>query len=196
MDVAGTGVVFMAQFAVLTLASLVIASEYATTSIRSTLQGVPVRWRVLVGKAAVQTPVLFVLGVLLGLLGFATASLALGPDAAATTAGEVILRSVGIGAYLGLASVVVLGVGAVVRSMAGTVVVSFLLLLILPMVLGATPVPPLQAVANYLPGPAGMELMGVAEVHAYGKPVALALLVAWGVVSLAVGQVVLRARDA
>ncbi|MET7937499.1 hypothetical protein [Streptomyces sp. NPDC005322] len=196
LDNVGTGVVFMAQFAVLALATMVIATEYATGSIRSTLQWVPVRYRMLLAKSIVVFPVLFVMGMVLTPLGLGSGLLALGDAADPVTASDTVGRALAVGGYLGTAGVIVIGVGAAVRSVAGTLTVAFLVMLVLPMIMQSTSVEILSKAANYLPGPAGMTLMGVSEDPVYGTPVAIALLAFWAVAANAAGWWVLRSRDA
>jgi ABC-2 type transport system permease protein len=193
---AAVGVLLMGQFAIVTLATLVIASEYSTGSIRSTLQWIPRRARMLLAKSIVIVPVLLAAGVLLGLVGTVVARLALGSAAAPASVSTVLGTALGIGGYLALTGVLVIGLGAAVRSVAGTLTVVFLLILILPMGLQASDVRFLVTLAEYFPGSAGMVLMGTAEHGFYGRPVAVVVLAAWALLCQLVGYAVLRARDA
>ncbi|MEU6131901.1 ABC transporter permease [Saccharopolyspora sp. NPDC047091] len=196
LDNATVGVLYGGQFALLTLAAMTITSEYATGSILTTLQCQPRRGRMLMAKCAVLAPVLLVWGIVLGLAGTAVATLALGEFADAAGAAEWLTRSVAVGVYLAMAGVLVTGIGAAVRSVAGTLAVSVLVLLILPMGLQATPIPWLAKAAEYMPGPAGMVLMGVAEFDGYAPSIAVAVLAGWAALGWWVGYSVLRLRDA
>ncbi|MGW2230233.1 ABC transporter [Streptomyces formicae] len=196
LDNIGTGVIFMGQFAVLAMATMVIASEYATGSIRATLQWVPVRHRMLLAKSLVLFPVLFVAGLVLTPIALGTAIAALGDVADPVSAGDTFRQALAVGGYLGSVGVIITGVGAAVRSVAGTLTVGFLVLLVLPMTLQSVSVEFLAKAADYLPGPAGMSLMGVSENDPYGAPVAIVLLVFWAVVANVAGYWVLRTRDA
>ncbi|MFF9785287.1 ABC-2 type transport system permease protein [Streptomyces sp. SceaMP-e96] len=196
LDNLGTGVAFMGQFGILALATMVIATEYSTGSIRSTLLWVPVRHRMLLSKCLVLFPVLFVTGIVLAPLGLGSAIAALGDAAQPVTVGDAVAQAFAVGGYLGAVGVIVIGIGAAVRSVAGTLTVGFLLMLVLPMTMQSTSVEFLSKAADYLPGPAGMNLMGVAENHAYGTPVAVGLLALWAVVANVAGYFVLRSRDA
>ncbi|MFI6528526.1 ABC transporter permease [Streptomyces uncialis] len=196
LDNVATGAVFMGQFAVLALAAMVIATEYATGGIRTTLQWVPIRHRMLLSKSLVLFPVLFVTGLLLTPLALAAAVASLGAAADPVTAGAVVGRTLAVGGYLGAVGVIVIGIGTALRSVAGTVTVGFLVLLVLPMTLQTLSVEFLARTADYLPGPAGMTLMGIAESDAYGTTGAVALLCFWALAANAVGYGVLRTRDA
>ncbi|UNO43303.1 ABC transporter permease [Streptomyces sp. MST-110588] len=196
LDNLGTGVAFMGQFGVLALATMVMATEYSTGSIRSTLLWVPVRYRVLLAKCLVLFPVLFVSGLVLTPVGVGSAVAALGDAAQSVTAEDAVARAFAVGGYLAATGVIVVGIGAAVRSVAGTLTVGFLLMLVLPMTMQSTSVEFLSKAADYLPGPAGMHLMGVAENQAYGTPAAVGLLAIWAVAANVVGYCVLRSRDA
>ncbi|RSO27103.1 ABC transporter permease [Streptomyces sp. WAC 06725] len=186
----------MGQFGVLALATMVIAAEYSTGSIRSTLLWIPVRWRMLLAKCLVLFPVLFVVGVVLTPVGLGTAIVTLGDSAQPVDAGDAVGQALAIGGYLGAVGVIVVGIGAAVRSVAGTLTVGFLLMLVLPMTMQSTSVAFLSKAADYLPGPAGMNLMGVAENNAYGTGTAIALLASWALAANMAGYWVLRTRDA
>ncbi|MFD2352501.1 hypothetical protein ACFSTC_29295 [Nonomuraea ferruginea] len=59
-------VILFSQYAAIALAVLAVTTEYASGTIRPTLQAVPVRGRMLAAKALVVAPVLFAAGVLTG----------------------------------------------------------------------------------------------------------------------------------
>ncbi|MEU7153021.1 hypothetical protein AB0B15_34160 [Streptomyces sp. NPDC045456] len=196
LDNLGTGVAFMGQFGILALATMAIATEYSTGSIRSTLLWIPVRWRMLLAKCLVLFPVLFLAGILLTPVGLGTAIAALGDAAQPVAAADAVGQAFAVGGYLGAVGVIIVGIGAAVRSVAGTLTVGFLLMLVLPMTMQSTSVEFLSKAADYLPGPAGMNLMGVAENNAYGAGTAVILLALWAVVANVAGYFVLRSRDA
>lgn len=68
----------LAQFAIIALAMVVITGEYSSGAIRTTLQCVPRRSRLLLAKAAVIMPVTFGAGALLWIVGIGAAWPALG----------------------------------------------------------------------------------------------------------------------
>ncbi|WP_410658998.1 ABC transporter permease [Amycolatopsis sp. lyj-112] len=190
---------YLSQFAVVALATLFITSEYASGSIRSTLQWVPVRNRVLLAKSAVLLPVLFGYGVLLALAGILlSAPLIPTPD---SSFGDVLLTSAGMGGYFALLGLLCLGLGTALRSTAGTIVSVFVLLVMIPMFAGSLG---WESAVNYFPGFAGVNAMVIAGepnpifggVAPYAPWVGIALCAAWAAAGLATGSAVLRRRDA
>ncbi|MFE6611885.1 ABC transporter permease [Amycolatopsis sp. NPDC057786] len=190
---------YLTQFAVVALATLFMTSEYASGSIRSTLQWVPVRNRVLAAKSAVLLPVLFGYGVLNTLAGVAvSAPLIPAPD---SSVGEILATAAGMGAYFALLGLLCLGLGTALRSTAGTIVTVFVLLVMIPMFAGSLG---WEDLVNYFPGFAGVNAMvtsgqpnpifgGVAP---YAPWVGVALCAAWAAAGLVTGSTVLRRRDA
>jgi len=194
-------VFYLTQLAVLSVATLTIASEYATGSIRSTLQWVPARWRVLPAKCGVLMPVLFVLGIVLSGLSIVVAQALLGDFAPDLSFAAVARTMLGTGAYLALLGVLVTGVGAALRSVAGTISVVFTVLMILPLLMAGMG---LTAVVDYLPGVAGVNLMSAdgqpnlmtGSPSPYGGGIALAIVSGWALLAWLAGDRVLRGRDA
>ncbi|WP_199434251.1 ABC transporter permease [Qaidamihabitans albus] len=194
-------VFFLAQYAVLAVATLFVAGEYATGGIRATLQWVPDRTRVLLAKCAALLPALFALGAALAAVSLVIAVPAIGGAGGGFTVGEGVRASLAVGTYWALLGAFALGIGTALRSVAGALTVSFVALVVLPMLCGAVGLP---AVIDYLPGIAGLNLMlGPDAVNNItGQPVpypgwaAVALLAAWSGAALAVGNAVLRNRDA
>ncbi|MFI6522172.1 hypothetical protein ACIBF1_41950 [Spirillospora sp. NPDC050679] len=184
----------ISQFVVLALAILTMTGEYATGSIRTTLQAVPPRGRLLAAKAAVVTAVVFPLGVLLGLTCTAGASVLMG-EWGRTTLAQTVGDSLAIGAYLALVSVFMLGMGALLRSTAAVLTLSFLLLMALPMLLVNSGVPVVRHVGDALPSSAGRHFMN-GEDGPYAPAVGLVILVAWAVAAALAARTSLHRRDA
>jgi ABC-2 type transport system permease protein len=196
VEAAAQGFMLMGQFGLATLAVLLIASEYATGSILSTLQWVPRRNRMLLAKALVLTPVLLVAGSLMALLGVATAIPTLKGDVLSPwTAPEMFTDVLILGLYSPVVGVIALGLGAALRSVAGTLACTFLLLMIIPGSLSSTGVDFLMKISNYFPAQAAQSLLGGGG-EPYGGPAAVAILGAWSAASYALGLWVLRTRDA
>lgn len=200
-EVAASAVFYLAQFTVLAWATMSIAGEYGSGSIRSTLQWVPIRTRMLLAKVVVLAPILCVLGIGLGASAIGLAELVMGDAGSPATAGDGVEMSLAIGVYCALLGVLTLGIGTALRSVAGTITVTFMLLLVVPMLLAAIG---MRAASDYLPGIAGLNLMfgqdGVNPVTGTSSPypqvLALVILVAWALLSLGAGAAVLRRRDA
>ncbi|NRQ31127.1 ABC transporter permease [Nonomuraea sp. NN258] len=193
------------QFALVAAAMLVITAEYSSGGIRATLQAVPVRGRVLAAKALVVLCVMLVSGVLIGGVATGAVYLVLSADAfggaAALPAGRTALDLLRVGVFCGLVSVMTLGVGAAVRSAAGTLSVVFMLLMGLPLVLVMTGSQVALEVSMRMPTFAGLAFMDSAD-NLTGGPIpysageGLAWLLAWTAAALAAGHAVLRGRDA
>ncbi|RZQ62522.1 ABC transporter permease [Amycolatopsis suaedae] len=194
-------VFYLGQFAVVSLATLAITTEYASGSIRSTLQWVPVRRRMLAAKGGVLAAVLAVLGVAVTLVAQGLSVPLMGGNGVPVSAGSVLTTSLAAGAYFALLGLLCLGLGTALRSTAGTITAVFLLLMMLPMLAGAMGMPEL---AHGFPGIGGMNAMidagapnplfgGVAP---YPPPVGLLVAGGWAVLALAVGHTVLNRRDA
>jgi hypothetical protein len=134
VSLAISGVNFV-QFIVPVPAMLLITSEYASRSITFSLQCVPARTRLLLGKAGIVAAFGFVLGTLLGVVGVAVGVPALGAYGH-FSGGDTIRSVLAIGLYCGMICMVALGVGTFTRSSAATVSILFLVLLVASTLLG------------------------------------------------------------
>ncbi|MGC7102233.1 ABC transporter permease [Amycolatopsis lurida] len=193
------GTFYLGQFAVVTLATLVITSEYATGAIRSTLQWLPRRGGVLLAKAAVLAPVSFLLGVVCAGVGMAIAVPLISGYGPPTSVGGALQTTLAAGGYFALLSLFCLGVGTALRSTAGSITVVTLLLLMVPILVGGLG---LDEVVHFFPGLAGTNAMvsGVSPVLGAPAPypswVGLLICAVWSAGALALGQSLLRKRDA
>ncbi|MEU8306312.1 ABC transporter permease [Actinomadura sp. NPDC048955] len=191
---AAVGALDMVQFVVLAVAILMITGEYATGGIRATLQCVPPRGRMLGAKAVVVAAVTFPLGVALNAAGTAVADPVLGRWGR-LGAGEFAADALQSGAYLALAGVLVLGIGAVLRSTAASLTAVFLFLMVVPMLLGGGDESGLaRKVSDSMPSSAGRYFMS--GDGPYPQAAGLAILVAWTAAAVFGAVVVLRRRDA
>ncbi|GAA3570971.1 ABC transporter permease subunit [Amycolatopsis ultiminotia] len=183
---------FLVQWAAVILAVLMIAGEYSTGSIRTTLQWVPNRGRMLMSKVLVLVPILFLVGLAVGVVGIGGAIIGLGefgepyPLSYAT---EVVL---GIALYLPMVGVFCLGLATMLRSAASATVAAFVLLLILPSLL---PSVGLKVVGAMLQGKAGSVLMSGIPNEYYGRPGAIVIALCWAVAAVLGGYLTLRRRD-
>ncbi len=195
-SVAIGGVNFV-QFIVPVPAMLLITSEYATRSITFSLQCVPARTRLLLGKASVVAAFGFALGTLLGAVGVAVGVPALA-EYGQFSASDV--RSVlAIGLYCGLISMVALGVGTFTRSSAATVSMLFLLLLVASTLLDglgeAFGWDWLVTISTYFPNIAGQIFITWAD-QPYSPLIGLLTLAGWAAAALLAGAAALNTRDA
>jgi ABC-2 type transport system permease protein len=194
-----------AQFALVALAMLTITSEYASGSIRATLQAVPARGVLLAAKALAVGPVMAVAGVLSGAVAtgcvWRLLSVEVFGGLVVLPVGTVVADLAEVGAYYALVSVMTLGVGAALRSAAGTLTVVFMLLLGLPLMLLMTGSQVALDASLRMPTFAGLAFMGSAD-NMTGGPIpysageGLAWLLAWTAAAAVAGHTVLRRRDA
>lgn len=183
-----------AQFVLAVLAVVLICSEWASGTSRVTFLAVPNRWPVLAGKVFVVGAVGLVAGATGGGAAFALAS-ATGTDLGAEPA--LVARLVaGAGLYLGTIAVLALGIGTIVRDLAGSILVVVVFLWVTPFAATVIPVPEVQELTLYLPTSAGLLLLAPdgasAELGPWGG---YAVLLAWTAAALAGAVVALRARD-
>jgi ABC-2 type transport system permease protein len=152
-----------AALAVGVLGVLLAAGEYTTGMIRSTLVAVPARLPVLWSKALIGGGIAFVLMAAGAVLAFVLGSplmhdslpeLGLGDDG--------VLRSLlGAGFYLGLVTVLGVGLGMLVRSSAGGIAILAGSLLIIPGLAMLLPDGVADAISPYLPSNAGSAVMSL-----------------------------------
>jgi ABC-2 type transport system permease protein len=187
-QLAGVGA-SLGQFGFVALAALAITAEFATGSIRTTLAATPARWVALLAKAAVVGAVTFPAGFVATALATLTASTILGSGA-----DGILALSARSAAALTLTSLLVVGLGAVLRSTAGTVTTA-VAVLFAPPILGAMVSNEIVGtVLDHLPaGLSGVVSSGIGE--RYSPEVAALLLGGWAVAALAVGATTLHRRD-
>ncbi|MEU9482120.1 ABC transporter permease [Streptomyces decoyicus] len=187
--------VVLVQFALVILAMTTVTSEYATSSIRTSLLWVPVRHRVQLAKSLVTAVVAFVAGVVSGVLGMATAWVPFRGHAT-FEASKAISQLLAMGLYCALIAVLTVGVSFALRTAAGSVAVLFFLISALPSMLTGLGGPVLLAINDYLPQTAGGHFMLSDGAAPYPPPVAILIVLAWTAVAHLTGRFVLRGRDA
>jgi ABC-2 type transport system permease protein len=197
VTVAIDGINFV-QFIVPLPAMLLITSEYASRSITFSLQCVPVRTRLLLGKASIVAAFGFTLGTLLGVVGVAVGVPALG-EYGHFSAGDTVRSVLAIGLYCGMISMVSLGVGTFTRSSAATVSMLFLVLLVASTLLGglgqALGWDWLVTTSTYFPNIAGQTFITWAD-QPYSPLIGLLTLTGWAAAALIAGAAALNTRDA
>jgi ABC-2 type transport system permease protein len=197
VSLAINGVNFV-QFIVPLPAMLLITSEYASRSITFSLQCVPARIRLLLGKAGIVAAFGFVVGTLLGAVGVAVAVPALG-EYGQFSAGDTVRSVLAIGLYSGMISVVALGIGTLTRSSAATVSMLFLLLLVASTLLGglgeAMAWDWLVTISTYFPNIAGQTFISGAD-QPYSPLIGLLTLIGWAAATFLAGAAALNTRDA
>ncbi|HET6737916.1 MAG TPA: ABC transporter permease [Kribbella sp.] len=190
----GSSAMLIVQVIIAAFALLPVTAEYATGSIRSTLQWTPVRRNVVLAKAAVLAPVLFGYGIVMAALASVAGGLTAG-SWADWSAADLVADLLAAGCYATAAGLFSSGIAWVVRSTAGTLTVAFLLLLVVPLMLGQSSLRALVWLAALLPGGAGQNFLTGAT-DPISPTASAVVLIAWTVGGLALGSSVLRRRDA
>ncbi|RFU39062.1 ABC transporter permease [Actinomadura logoneensis] len=115
--------------------ALALVGEFATGLIRTTFTAVPARHRVVLAKVTVVAAVMLAVGVLVALSTFAVSQAILSGRGVALSVNDPgVPRVLAANALLApLAALVGMGIGALLRHTAGTVVAVIVLLVILPM---------------------------------------------------------------
>ncbi|MFI0720777.1 ABC transporter permease subunit [Streptomyces sp. NPDC021224] len=175
----------LGQLALFALAMVVVTSEYATGTIRSTLLARPQRADVLTGKTVVTGLVGLVAGAALGAAGWASTELALGSHAANTSpAAEVVAR---VAVTVALGCVLTTAISSVVRSGAGALTVAFVLLVGLSVLS--------NPVGAYMPAGAATAFVA-GDASEYPSWVGALVMLGWAAVAQTAAMVLLSRRDA
>jgi ABC-2 type transport system permease protein len=192
--------VMLAQLIVGSLGVMIVAGEYSTGMIRSSLAAVPKRLPVLWAKLLVFAVTTFVLMVVATLIAFLAgqAVLSSGGAASASLSDPGVLRAV-LGAAVQLTGVGLLGVaiGAVLRNTAGSIATLFGLTLLLPGLIQLLPSGFVADVSPYLPSNAIEAFVSVSQSSDASAPwTGLAVFAGYLVVLVGAAAVSLRRRDA
>ncbi|WP_157248786.1 ABC transporter permease [Nonomuraea typhae] len=188
-----------AAIAMATLGVLVISGEYRTGMIRTSLQAVPQRLTLLYGKAAVFTVAAVVVGLLSAYTAFFVAQIILATkDLDASLGDPGVLRAVtGTGLYLAASGMFGLALGSVIRHTPGAIVTAISLTLVLPQLTTILPGAWGETVAKFFTSNAGLQVTYVNPRPEWLEPWAgFGAYLAWVVVTLLAGSVLLRRRDA
>jgi ABC-2 type transport system permease protein len=184
--------------------TLVIASEFANGMIRTTFIAMPRRGRVLAAKSIV-----------VGVVTFVTAEVALTVTLLASTAiigdrvvtgqdppeaGSAVLI-VAMGLSTTTFALIGLALGAITRSALASIVALAMLWYIVPLVARLAPAPISQWIGSLVPGALAGQLAGTGNVNSVFGAVlppaaALAAMLAYAIIPLAVAAVTLERRDA
>jgi ABC-2 type transport system permease protein len=190
---------WLGQLAIGVLGVLLITSEYATGQIRATLGATPHRTTVLAAKAAAFTGVVMVAGLVSSFCAFFIGQAIFaskGLEVSITDPG--VFRAVAGGAlYLVAVGLLGLGLGTIVRRTAGAVAALVGVLILAPLVGGFLPSAFQESIGKYFPAQAGMAVFSVAPDPRSLTPwTGYGVLLAYVAVSLVVGGLLLKRRDA
>ncbi|SDL90468.1 ABC transporter permease subunit [Nonomuraea jiangxiensis] len=192
------------QISLAVLGVLAITTEYATGMIRTSLTTVPKRSTFLLAKAGIVAIATFTAALSILLVTYSVSRLIIGGhqvgfnDSAFTDDLPMLLASVLSVTCLALVG---LGLGAAIRSTAGAILSVVALLFVLPGAANYLPPPWNTRVAplllpNLVPQIADQRLSSRLGDGFLSPPAALALLLAYPLIALALGYYVLKRRDA
>lgn len=193
---------FPAQLAIAVLGVVIITSEYATGSIRSTFAAAPQRGTVIAAKATVFAAVALITGIVSSFAAFFTGQVILSRNGIeAHLSDPAAIRSVlGAGFYLAVLGLLALGLGALIRHTAGAIATVVGLILILPVLVQGLPASWRAATARYLPSAAGQAIIGRTKFTPPGQLLSpwtgFALFCAYAAAVLIVSVVYLNRRNA
>jgi ABC-2 type transport system permease protein len=201
---------FMVGFSKLTiavLAVLTITGEYTTGMIRTTLTAAPKRLGALLAKVLIVVSVTFAVGIVGAAITWVVTRPVLGDKYAIDLASSETRRIL-LGAPLYITGIALLAfaLGALMRHSAAAIATVLGLLLVIEGIWSALPWAFFQTTGPFLPGTAGLKIMSSQAAIEAGRATAhgavlsawqgYGVLIAWGVVLLAVAAVLLRRRDA
>lgn len=193
-----------AQIAVCVLGALLMAGEYSTGMIDSSMLAVPRRAPVLLAKAAVFAIVTFVVTEIVALASFAIGSSVVRAHAPITLGQQHALRAIiGDGLVMALIGVFALSIGTIVRHTAAAITVILGLVLLVPLGVGFLPGTVGDAVSTYVPGghaaqailSSGYDSGSRDSVNLIGAWAGLAVTAGWSALTLAIAIVSPRRRD-
>lgn len=190
------------QLLIASLAVVLIASEWGTGMIRSTMVAVPTRIPALLAKNLVIALIAFVLGAVAAFISyFISQPILSGEDLEFALTDDGVLRSVlNTGTYLAFIAVISMAIGTLLRNTAGGVVTAIGLFFVFPLII----VNLIQGLADwipdaarFLPTNAGERMMTVSSDTA-GQLTAMEgglVMAAWAVVLLVISLIVVKRRD-
>jgi ABC-2 type transport system permease protein len=193
---------FLAQLATGVLGVVIITSEYATGSIRSTFTASPQRGTVLAAKAAVFGGAAAVTGIASAFAAFLTGQAILARRHIGTNLGDpgAIRPVIGAGLYLAVLGLLALGLGTLIRRTAGAIAAVIGLIIVLPVLVQGLPLSWQTAVSKYLPSAAGQAVIGRTKFAPPGQLLppwtGFAVLCAYTAAALIAAAITLNRRDA
>ncbi|MCX3064124.1 ABC transporter permease [Streptomyces beihaiensis] len=188
----------LGQLAMVVFGVLVVASEYSTGMIRTSLAAVPQRGTFLFSKITVATLLALAASLVTSFAAFLLGQVMLG-DHSTTLGAPNVLRAVfGAAVYMTLMAVFSMGMAAILRSPMLSLGILMPFFFLVSPILGS--VSATKKVAQYFPDRAGQKMMQVVtppnDVAHYGPWGGLGILLAWVAAALVIGYALLKNRDA
>ena len=196
------GVALLGQLVIVVFSALMLTSEYATGTMRTSLTVMPRRIVLYGAKLATFAAVSLGVAVAASFGAFFLGQALLGSTHAAVSLSHPgVLRAVIITAlYTEVCGLIAFGVGALARNTAAALTISYGLLMLVPQLIRALPTPLYHALAAWVPSGDAISVMTSASAaplpdtfSAWGE---LAVFAAYAAVLLAAGAVQFRHRDA
>ncbi|MFI5659794.1 ABC transporter permease subunit [Streptomyces sp. NPDC051684] len=188
----------LGQLAMLVFGVLVVASEYSTGMIRTSLAAVPQRGTFLFSKILVATLLALVVALVISFASFFLGQLMLGDHSTDLGAPNVLRAVFGAAVYMTLLTMFSMGVAAMLRSPMLSLGILMPFFFLVSPILGS--VSATKKVAQYFPDQAGLKIMQVVDPPSdnapYGPWGGLGILLVWVAAVLIVGYVLLKKRDA
>jgi ABC-type transport system involved in multi-copper enzyme maturation permease subunit len=189
----------LAQLAIGVFGVLITAGEYSTGMIRSTLASVPKRLPVLWAKVGVAATIAFLTMLPSVLIAFFVSQRLLAVRHIQTTwsTPDVPRTVIGVALYLTVVVVIGVGLGAILRNVAGAIATLVGVLLVLPVIASALPTTWAERINKYLPSNAGQALLGMQSDSTQLAPwTGFAVFVGYAVLTVVVAAILLRRKDA
>ncbi|HEY0185980.1 MAG TPA: ABC transporter permease subunit [Cellulomonas sp.] len=198
----------LAQLTIAVLAILTITGEYSTGMIRSTLTAAPRRLPALWAKGLVVIVITFLTGVVGTALSWAITYPVLGETYRIDLGSEINQRVLlATPLYMVGIALLAFAIGALLRHSAAALATVLGLLLVVETLFSALPIHVLRLISPFLPSSAGQQVLSsstesIESLRAASDVAVLTpwqgfgVMIAWGLVLLAVASVLLRRRDA
>ncbi|KRF08990.1 hypothetical protein ASH00_04770 [Arthrobacter sp. Soil782] len=196
----GSGLIF-GQLLMGSLAVVLIASEWGTGMIRSTMVAVPKRIPALLAKQLVFAVIAFILGAGSAFVGYLVAQPILAPSdlAFGLDTDGVLLHIINTGSVLALVAIIAMSIGTLLRNTAGGVVTTIGLLFVLPILVAtllAGIADWIPDAARFLPSSAGEQMVAITIAEdALNQWQGALVLGGWALVLLVISVAVTKKRD-
>ncbi|MGY0018723.1 ABC transporter permease subunit [Streptomyces sp. cg35] len=188
----------LGQLALVVFGVLVVASEYSTGMIRTSLAAVPQRGTFLFSKVAVAALLALGVSLVTSFAAFFLGQAMLGDHSTDLGSPNVLRAVLGAAVYMTLMAMFSMGVASILRSPMLALGILMPFLFLVSPILGN--VSATKKVAQYFPDQAGLKIMQVVtppnDDAPYGPWGGLAILLVWVAAALFVGYVLLKKRDA
>ncbi|GAA1126632.1 ABC transporter permease [Arthrobacter flavus] len=199
LTVPSSGLTF-GQLTIASLAVVLIASEWTTGMIRSTLVAVPKRTPALLAKTVIVAGIAFLVGLASALASYLIAQPVLASaniDFALTEDG-VLASIINTGTFLALVAVISMSIGILLRNSAGGIVTAVAVFFVLPLIgeLLSGLADWVPDAVRFLPGTAGLQMVAVtASEEALSRWEGGLVMGAWALLLLVIALLVAKKRD-